>query len=68
MPGFSITEYALWFVILLVYVGIPLMVLKLLFQAARGRRDSSGTILRERFAKGEISQAEYEDAKRILGS
>jgi uncharacterized membrane protein len=67
MPDFSITEYALWFVIVLVYVGIPLLVLKLLVQAARGRRDGSGTILRERFAKGEISQAEYEDAKRILG-
>ncbi len=31
------------------------------------RQDASLQILRERFARGEISQAEFEEAKRILG-
>ena len=67
MPDLSITQYALWFVIVAIYVGIPLVILKLLVQAAHGRRDDSKTILRQRFARGEISQAEFEDARRILG-
>jgi putative membrane protein len=29
--------------------------------------DASLQILRERFARGEISQAEFEEAKRVLG-
>jgi YD repeat-containing protein len=36
--------------------------------AGRGRgRDDSGNLLRERFARGEITATEYEDARRILG-
>ena len=31
------------------------------------RSDASLEILRERFARGEISEAEFEDAKRVLG-
>lgn len=31
------------------------------------RSDTSLDILRERFARGEISQTEFEDAKRVLG-
>lgn len=30
--------------------------------------DDSSAILRARFARGEITQAEYEQAKRVLGS
>ena len=39
-----------------------------LVRAAFSKRDDAGAILRRRFAKGEISQAEFESAKRILGS
>ncbi len=67
MPDLSISGYALWFVIVAIYIGIPLVILKLLVQAAHGRRDESKTILRQRFARGEISQAEFEEAQRILG-
>jgi uncharacterized membrane protein len=59
--------YAIWFVVVAIYVGIPLVVLRLLVRGATRPRDDSRTILRRRFAKGEISQAEFEDAQRILG-
>jgi uncharacterized membrane protein len=59
--------YAVWFIVVAIYVGIPLVILRLLVRAATRPRDDSSTILRRRFAKGEISQAEFEDAKRILG-
>lgn len=36
-------------------------------QSQGPRSDASLDILRERFARGEISQAEFEDAKRVLG-
>jgi len=67
MPDLSISGYAIWFVVVAIDVGIPLVILKLLVQAAHGRRDDSRTILRKRFTRGEISQAEFEDARRILG-
>jgi uncharacterized membrane protein len=60
--------YAMWFVVVAIFVGIPLVLLRLLVRAANRPRDDSGTILRRRFAKGEISEAEFETAKRILGS
>ena len=59
--------YAVWFVVVAIYVGIPLVLLRLLVRAAARPRDDSSTILRRRFAKGKISQAEFEDAKRVLG-
>lgn len=36
-------------------------------QSQGPRSDTSLDILRERFARGEISQAEFEEAKRVLG-
>jgi uncharacterized membrane protein len=60
--------YATWFVVVAIYVGIPLVLLRLLVRAANRPRDDSATILRRRFARGEISQSEFETAKRILGS
>ena len=64
----DLNAYALEFVLVAIYVGIPLVLLRLLVRAANRPRDDSSTILRRRFAKGEISQAEFETAKRILGS
>ncbi|HEY2888209.1 MAG TPA: SHOCT domain-containing protein [Candidatus Limnocylindrales bacterium] len=64
----DLNAYALEFVVVAIYVGIPLVVLRLLVRAANRPGDDSSTILRRRFAKGEISQAEFETAKRILGS
>jgi uncharacterized membrane protein len=64
----DLSSYAMWFVVVAIYVGIPLVALRLLVRAANRPRDDSSTILRRRFARGEISQAEFETAKRILGS
>jgi uncharacterized membrane protein len=61
------TNFLLEFIVIFIYVGIPLLLLKVLLRAAFGHRDDSGKLLRRRFAKGEISQVEFEDAKRILG-
>jgi len=55
------------FLLISIYVGIPLLLLRVLVRAAFGNRDDSRAILRRRFARGEISQGEFEDAKRILG-
>ncbi len=45
--------------VLIVALGIRL--------ARTGGRDDSARLFRERFARGEITPAEYEEAKRILG-
>jgi uncharacterized membrane protein len=64
----DLNAYAMEFVVVAIFVGIPLVVLRLLVRAANRPRDESSTILRRRFAKGEISETEFETAKRILGS
>lgn len=61
---------------LVLVVGIVLLALRAmggLDQASRGRSDTSPhpdpvDILRERFARGEITEAEFEQAKRVLGA
>ena len=63
-----VTNFLLEFLLITIYIGIPLLVLRILVRAAFSKRDDAGAILRRRFAKGEISQAEFESAKRILGS
>ncbi len=63
-----VTNFLLEFFLIAIYIGIPLLVLRILVRAAFSKRDDAGAILRRQFAKGEISQAEFESAKRILGS
>jgi uncharacterized membrane protein len=51
-------------------IGVVLLVVWMVrqFTAGQGARpDSPEEILRRRFAAGEISQADYEQAKRTLG-
>jgi uncharacterized membrane protein len=50
----------------LVAVGASIVALGIRL-AGVGRGDDSAKLLRERFARGEITQAEYEEARRILG-
>lgn len=58
----------LWMVLAVVLVVVVLWVL---VAAVSGRErsaaDDAAQILRARFARGEISQAEYEQARRLLG-
>jgi putative membrane protein len=60
---------------LIVVVGLVVLVIWAVGVAARAGQTGDGRstdlrpldILRERFARGEISEAEFEQAKRILG-
>jgi len=66
--------FGLWAVGLVVMaaflIGVVLLVVWMVRQFTGGqgaRPDSPEEILRRRFAAGEISQADYEQAKRTLG-
>ena len=52
---------------LLLVVGAVLIV-RILLGRRWGHRDSALDILRERFARGEIDQSEYEERRNLLGS
>jgi putative membrane protein len=51
----------------LLVVGIVWAVMHLVGRGPAAPGDPSAEILRQRFARGEITQTEYEEAKRILG-
>jgi uncharacterized membrane protein len=56
----------LWFVA--IYVVIPVMILWVLVRTIRGlRRPDPRTILADRLARHEITQADFETAMRALG-
>lgn len=59
---FGLLHPAWW---LLLIVGAVLAV-RTLFGGRAGRRDSALDILRERYARGEIDEAEYEQRKKLL--
>ena len=57
----------LWLVLLVVIVtGLAWLVVSFLGGADRSGRDEAAETLRTRFAKGEISAEEYEQARRVL--
>jgi uncharacterized membrane protein len=68
-PAHAVGGFLVWALIagfiLVVWIGSAAILLRVL---GIGRsRDDSGKLLRERFARGEITAAEYEEARRILG-
>lgn len=65
--GVSILLVSLLYIAFIVLIGASIVAIGIRI-AGRGRgRDDSGNLLRERFARGEITATEYEDARRILG-
>ncbi len=59
------------FMIVIVVVAVVLVAKLLGFGAPHSKADTHGTaltILNERFAKGEIDKAEYEERKKALGA
>jgi putative membrane protein len=48
-------------------VAVVWAVVRLTHQPSAPHHDTALDILRERFARGEINQTEFEEAKRILG-
>jgi putative membrane protein len=51
----------------IVIVAVVWALIRLLNQGQTPRSDASLEILRQRYARGEITQAEFEEAKRMLG-
>ncbi len=51
----------------IVIVVVVWAVIRLAGQPGAPRSDASLQILRERFARGEITETEFEEARRILG-
>ena len=66
MPEVGPAEILVTLLTIGVYVGIGAAILAVAFRIA-GRRGDPQTILRRRLARGEISQAEFEEASRIIG-
>ncbi|HJV53773.1 MAG TPA: SHOCT domain-containing protein [Noviherbaspirillum sp.] len=63
---FTLLHIVWW---LLVVIGLAVLVLRGLGNGWRGRHaggDRALEILRERYARGEISREEYEERKRVL--
>lgn len=62
---------SLWMILVLVAGVAVVVALAWAASAADGRRGSTAEdaaqILRARFARGEITEAEYEQARRLLG-
>ena len=66
MGSFGLGEFVVWLVIVIPVIAVGLAVVRIGFR--RNPRDDSGRILRERLARGEITQAEFEQTLRTLGS
>lgn len=58
-------------VMMIVFIVICAAVMFVMMRACMGQHrsgDHALDILRERYARGEINQAEYEDRRRLLGA
>jgi uncharacterized membrane protein len=51
----------------IVVIGASIVAIGIRIAGIGRGRDDSGKLLRERFARGEITAAEYQEARRILG-
>jgi uncharacterized membrane protein len=64
--GIGIGEWLVWLVIVTAMLAVGVAVVRIGFRMTS--RDGSRRMLRERLARGEITQAEFEQAHRSLGS
>jgi uncharacterized membrane protein len=64
MGGIGVGDWLVWLVIVTGVIAIGLAVVRIGFRM--NPRDDSRRILRERFARGEITQAELEQTLRTL--
>ena len=53
-------------VIMIVFVMVCVTMMVFMMRGHRPRRRDAMDILKERFARGEINQAEYEERRRLL--
>lgn len=61
--GFFGLMHVVWWVLL---IAVAVLVVRALLGERGGRRDSALDILRERYARGEIDQAEYTERRKHL--
>jgi uncharacterized membrane protein len=66
MGGIGVGEWLIWLVMVTAMIAVGVAVVRIGFRMTS--RDGSRRILRERFARGEITQSELEQALRALGS
>ncbi|RIH81790.1 hypothetical protein Mlute_02694 [Meiothermus luteus] len=67
-PGLGWADDLLWLLLLLaLLVLVGVLILRLLRSSPSKAPDRALEIVRERYARGEISQAEYETLKKNLG-
>lgn len=64
MSDIGLGEWLVWLVMVTAVVAVGVAVVRIGFGA--NSRDDSRRILRERFARGEVSQAEFEQTLRTL--
>lgn len=64
MGGIGVGEWLVWLVMVTAVIALGVAVIRIGFRV--NSRDDSRGILGERFARGEISQAEFEQALRTL--
>lgn len=66
MGGIGVGEWLVWLVMVTAVIAVGVAVVRIGFRMSS--RDGSRRILRERYARGEITQAEFEQTLRTLGS
>lgn len=67
MPGMGIIGMIFWIVILgLLFYGLYLLIAKISGKPKETSPDNSLRILKERLARGEINEEEYERLRKIL--
>ncbi|MGZ8563782.1 MAG: SHOCT domain-containing protein [Candidatus Limnocylindria bacterium] len=66
MGGIGVGEWLVWLVMVTAVIGVGVAVVRIGFRMSS--RDDSRRILRERYARGEITQADFEQTLRTLGS
>ncbi len=64
MGGIGIGEWLVWLLMVTAVLVVGVAVVRIGFRG--NSRDDSRRILRERFARGEISEAEFQQTLRIL--
>ena len=67
MPSVGVAEVLIWLLSLAAYVAAGAVIVAAGIRIARLRGGTPQNTLRKRFARGEISQADFDAARRILG-
>jgi len=67
MPSVGVAELLIWLLSLAAYVAAGAVIVAAGIRISRLRGDTPQNTLRKRFARGEISQADFDAARRILG-